>query len=74
MTGRDLRTLREACGITREELAAVLEWRLGSVSYWEAELVPDISATLDIVRALARIVRERASRDCANQRNDEESP
>ena len=59
MTGRDLRTLREACGVTREELAAALEWRLGSVNYWEADTVPDTRATLDIVRALAAIVRAR---------------
>lgn len=59
MTGHDLRTIREACGITREELAAALEWRPDSVAHWESEAVPDTRATLDIVRALARIVRSR---------------
>ncbi len=59
MTGRDLRTIREACGVTRHELADALGWRLGSVNHWEAEIVPDTRATLDIVRALAAIVRAR---------------
>lgn len=59
MTGRDLRKLRETCGVTREELAATLGWGLGSVSYWEADTVPDTRAAHDIVRALAGIVRAR---------------
>lgn len=57
MTGRDLRTLRKACGVTREELDSALGWKPGAVAHWESEIVPDTRAALDIVRALARLAR-----------------
>ncbi len=57
MTGRDLRTLREACGVTREQLDSALGWMPGAVAHWEGQIVPDTRAALDILRAVARLVR-----------------
>jgi len=58
--GRDLRTLREACGVTMGELAASLGWSVSHLSGVERETW---SVTGDevsmIVSDLARIVRER---------------
>ena len=60
MIGRDLRVIREACGVTMGELAASLGWSVTHLSDVERETW---SVTVDevsmIVSDLARIVRER---------------
>lgn len=68
VTGHDLRTLREACGITREELDSALGWMSGAMAHWESEAVPDTRATLEIVRVLARIAARKAARIIAEVR------
>ena len=40
MIGRDLRTIREACGVTMGELADALEWKLTALSDKEREVSP----------------------------------
>lgn len=59
MTGRDLRTLREACGVTREELAPAMRWSVAELDELEADGSLHPPVALLHGRALARIVRER---------------
>lgn len=61
MIGRDLRTIREACGVTMGELADALEWKLTALSDKEREASPLSDAHVaEFVAVLARIVRTRA--------------
>lgn len=60
MTGRDLRTIREACGVTMGDLADAMGWCLSALS----DVERDVSAAHDddvrwYVAVLAGIVRAR---------------
>jgi hypothetical protein len=59
VTGRDLRTIREACGVTREELAPAMRWTVAELDALEADGPLHPPVALLHCRALARIVRAR---------------